>query len=88
VDNAGIADRLDAFAGVLELGDANPYTIRAYRRAAQTVRRRRNRPRRCDGQVLSKRPAVSTQPLLGPSGATLSLIARSRVVGLIARVDF
>jgi DNA polymerase (family X) len=38
VDNAAIADRLDAFAAVLELGDANPYTIRAYRRAAETVR--------------------------------------------------
>jgi DNA polymerase (family 10) len=38
VDNADIADRLDAFAAVLELGDANPYTIRAYRRAAETVR--------------------------------------------------
>ena len=38
MDNAAIADRLDAFAAVLELGDANPYTIRAYRRAAQTVR--------------------------------------------------
>ena len=36
--NAEIADRLDAFAAVLELGDANPYTIRAYRRAAETVR--------------------------------------------------
>jgi DNA polymerase (family X) len=38
VKNAEIADRLDAFAAVLELGDANPYTIRAYRRAAETVR--------------------------------------------------
>jgi hypothetical protein len=44
LDNAEIADRLDAFAAVLELGDANPYTIRAYRRAAQTVRRPRSRP--------------------------------------------
>jgi DNA polymerase (family 10) len=38
VDNPEIADRLDAFAAVLELADANPYTIRAYRRAAETVR--------------------------------------------------
>ena len=38
MDNAEIADRLDAFAAVLELGDANPYTIRAYRRAAETIR--------------------------------------------------
>jgi DNA polymerase (family 10) len=38
VQNADIADRLDAFAAVLELGDANPYTIRAYHRAAEMVR--------------------------------------------------
>jgi DNA polymerase (family X) len=38
VDNPDIADRLDAFAAMLELADANPYTIRAYRRAAETVR--------------------------------------------------
>jgi DNA polymerase (family 10) len=38
VDNAEIADRLDAFASLLELGDANPYTARAYLRAAETVR--------------------------------------------------
>jgi DNA polymerase (family X) len=38
VTNGEIADRLDAFAAVLELGDANPYTIRAYRRAAETIR--------------------------------------------------
>ena len=36
--NPEIADRLDAFASVLELGDANPYTARAYRRAAETIR--------------------------------------------------
>jgi DNA polymerase (family 10) len=38
VDNARIADRLDAFASLLELGEANPYTVRAYRRAAETIR--------------------------------------------------
>ncbi|MGO9901334.1 MAG: hypothetical protein ACLP0J_17000 [Solirubrobacteraceae bacterium] len=38
MDNAEIADRLDAFAAVLELGAANAYTIRAYRRAGETVR--------------------------------------------------
>jgi len=37
-DNPGIADRLDAFASLLELADANPYTARAYRRAAETIR--------------------------------------------------
>jgi DNA polymerase (family X) len=38
MDNAHIADRLDAFASLLELAEANPYTTRAYRRAAETIR--------------------------------------------------
>jgi DNA polymerase (family 10) len=38
VDNPRIADRLDAFASLLELADANPYMARAYRRAAETIR--------------------------------------------------
>jgi DNA polymerase (family 10) len=38
VENAEIADQLDAFAALLELGEANPYTARAYRRAAETIR--------------------------------------------------
>jgi DNA polymerase (family 10) len=38
MDNAFVADRLDAFASLLELAESNPYTIRAYRRAAETVR--------------------------------------------------
>jgi DNA polymerase (family 10) len=38
VDNREIADRLEAFAALLELVEANPYTARAYRRAAETIR--------------------------------------------------
>ena len=38
MDNRRIAERLDAFATLLELGEANPYTARAYRRAAETIR--------------------------------------------------
>jgi DNA polymerase (family 10) len=38
MDNFLIADRLEAFAALLELGEANPYTARAYRRAAETIR--------------------------------------------------
>jgi DNA polymerase (family 10) len=38
VDNPAIADRLDAFASLLELAEANPYTARAYRRAAEMIR--------------------------------------------------
>jgi DNA polymerase (family 10) len=38
VNNSQIADRLEAMGSLLELGDANPYTARAYRRAAETIR--------------------------------------------------
>ncbi|HEX5980226.1 MAG TPA: PHP domain-containing protein [Thermoleophilaceae bacterium] len=38
MDNRTIADRLEAFATLLELVEANPYTARAYRRAAETIR--------------------------------------------------
>jgi DNA polymerase (family 10) len=38
IDNTQIADRMDALASLLELADANPYTVRAYRRAADTIR--------------------------------------------------
>jgi DNA polymerase (family X) len=38
MDNPEIADRLEALASVLELAEANPYTTRAYRRAAETIR--------------------------------------------------
>jgi DNA polymerase (family 10) len=38
VDNARIADQLEAFAAVLDLAGANPYQPRAYRRAAETIR--------------------------------------------------
>jgi DNA polymerase (family X) len=38
MENTWIADRLEAFASLLELAEANPYTARAYRRAAETIR--------------------------------------------------
>ena len=38
MDNPAIADRLDAFASLLELAEANPYSARAYRRAAEVIR--------------------------------------------------
>ena len=38
MDNSQIADRLDAFAVLLELADSNPHAVRAYRRAADAIR--------------------------------------------------
>lgn len=38
LDNAAIADRLEAFASLLDLAEASPYSVRAYRRAAELVR--------------------------------------------------
>jgi len=38
LDNRAIAERLGAFAVLLELAGANPYSVRAYRRAAELVR--------------------------------------------------
>jgi DNA polymerase (family 10) len=38
LDNATIAEQLDAFANLLDLSDASFYTVRAYRRAAELVR--------------------------------------------------
>jgi DNA polymerase (family 10) len=38
LDNAAIADRLDAFAALLELAEAQPHAVRAYRRAAELIR--------------------------------------------------
>jgi DNA polymerase (family X) len=38
LDNAEIADRLEAFASLLELAGSGPYTSRAYRRAADLIR--------------------------------------------------
>jgi DNA polymerase (family 10) len=38
LDNAAIAERLEAFAALLDLAEATPYGVRAYRRAAELVR--------------------------------------------------
>src|ERR671918_140263 len=38
LDNAAIAERLEAFAALLDLADANSYAARAYRRAAELIR--------------------------------------------------
>ena len=41
LENATIAERLEAFAGLLDLSGAGFYTSRAYRRAAETIRETR-----------------------------------------------
>jgi DNA polymerase (family 10) len=37
-DNAAIAERLETLASLLDLAGANPYSVRAYRRAAELIR--------------------------------------------------
>jgi DNA polymerase (family 10) len=41
LDNAALAERLEAFATLLELAGSSPYASRAFRRAARTVRETR-----------------------------------------------
>ncbi len=41
MDNARIAQTLEAYAGLLDLAGAGYYTVRAYRRAAELVRETR-----------------------------------------------
>src|SRR2546423_10302854 len=41
LDNASIAQQLEAFAGLLDLSGSGYYTSRAYRRAAETIRETR-----------------------------------------------
>ena len=36
--NAALADRLESFAALLELADAQYHAVRAYRRAAEVIR--------------------------------------------------
>ncbi|MFC6980193.1 hypothetical protein [Microbulbifer taiwanensis] len=38
VHNSEIADKFDRLADLLEIEDANPFRVRAYRNAARTVR--------------------------------------------------
>ena len=38
MDNATIAERLEAFAALLDLNGSGFYTVRAYRRAAELIR--------------------------------------------------
>jgi DNA polymerase (family 10) len=37
-DNVALAERLEAFAALLDLAEASVYTARAYRRASETIR--------------------------------------------------
>ena len=38
IDNAALADRLETLAALLDLAGASPYSVRAYRRAAELIR--------------------------------------------------
>ena len=87
VENIEIADRLETFALMLELVEANPYTIRAYRRAAETIRSaalpvedlvRRNRVRelRGIGQGIEARLRELVETVRSPSWRSSSASCR------------
>src|SRR5581483_1428669 len=55
LDNKAIAERLESFATLLELAGANPYSARAYRRAADLIRAGRVRELRGIGRGIEGR---------------------------------
>ena len=91
MENAWIADRLEAFASLLDLADANPYMPRAYRRAAETIRGARGAGRRswcgpggcasCAGSARDRGPAARAggdRRDRGARGARARDLARAR----------
>ena len=80
LDNAAIADRLDAFAGLLDLAGSNVYSARAYRRAAATIRAT---PASVDDLVRAGR----IQELSGIGAGIASRLGELVETGTIAELD-
>ncbi|WP_406855751.1 helix-hairpin-helix domain-containing protein [Alsobacter sp. KACC 23698] len=60
-DNVYVADRLDETADLLQLQDANPFRVRAYRNAARTIRRHGVPV----AEMISKGPPLTDLPGIG-----------------------
>ena len=79
-DNARIAERLEAFAVLLELAGSGRYTARAYRRAAETVRETR-------APVAELVRAGRVQELRGIGSGIAARLAELVETGSIAELD-
>ena len=80
LDNAAIAERLEAFAGLLDLAGASPYTSRAYRRAAETIRE-------TAAPILELVRQGRVQELRGVGPGIAARLTELAVTGTIAELD-
>ncbi len=80
LDNAAVADRLEALAGLLDLADASPYTSRAYRRAAETIRGTR-------APILELARQGRAQELRGIGSGIAARLRELAETGTIAELD-
>ncbi|HXV57159.1 MAG TPA: helix-hairpin-helix domain-containing protein [Gaiellaceae bacterium] len=80
LDNAAVAERLEAFAVLLDLAGSGRYTARAYRRAAETVRETR-------APVVELVRAGRVQELSGIGPGIAARLAELVETGSIAELD-
>jgi DNA polymerase (family 10) len=80
LDNAAVAERLEAFAGLLDLAGASGYTSRAYRRAAETIRETR-------APILELARQGRAQELRGIGPGIAARLNELAVTGTIAELD-
>jgi DNA polymerase (family 10) len=80
LDNAAVAERLEAFAGLLDLAGASGYSARAYRRAAETIRA-------TDAQILELARQGRAQELRGIGPGIAARLGELAETGTIAELD-
>jgi DNA polymerase (family 10) len=80
LDNAAVAERLEAFAGLLDLAGASGYSARAYLRAAETIRA-------TDAQILELARQGRAQELRGIGPGIAARLCELAETGTIAELD-
>jgi DNA polymerase (family 10) len=80
LDNAAVAERLEAFAGLLDLAGASGYSARAYRRAAETIRA-------TDAPILALARQGRAQELRGIGPGIAARLRELAETGTIAELD-
>ena len=80
LDNVAVAERLEAFAGLLDLAGASGYTSRAYRKAAETIRETR-------APILELARQGRAQELRGIGPGIAARLAELAETGTIAELD-